>query len=139
MKSRKFAAILAFIGGTLLLIAGTTGSTGIVGSILEYLIENIGGATADLLSYLLQILNVIANLGGISVIIGGVLIVKQRKRFGQFMIGIGAGMGLFGFLLILGSAFIYGWVNVMNLLIIFSQSIGWIGIILSIIAIILAK
>lgn len=139
MKSRKFAATLAYIGGTLLLIAGTTGSTGIVGSILEYLIENIGGATADLLSYLLQILNVIANLGGISVIIGGVLIVKQRKRFGQFMIGIGAGMGLFGFLLILGSAFIYGWVNVMNLLIIFSQSIGWIGIILSIIAIILAK
>ncbi len=139
MKSRKVAAILAYIGGTLLLIAGTTGSTGIVGSILEYLIENIGGATADLLSYLLQILNVIANLGGISVIIGGVLIVKQRKRFGQFMIGIGAGMGLFGFLLILGSAFIYGWVNVMNLLIIFSQSIGWIGIILSIIAIILAK
>ena len=139
MKSRKIAALLAYLGGTLLLIAGATGSTGIVGTIIEYLIENLGGATADLLSLILQALTFVADLGGISVIIGGSLIINQRPRIGKFIIGIGAGMGLVGFLIILASAFLHGWINVINFITIISQSIGWIGIILSITATILAK
>lgn len=139
MERRNIAALFAYVGGTLLLIAGATGSTGIIGTIIEYLIENLGGPTADVLSHLLQTLNFIADLGGISVIIGGTLIIKQRKRIGQFIIGLGAGMGLVGFLIFLASAFLHGWVNAINLIIIISQSIGWIGIILSITAIILAN
>ena len=139
MERRNIAALFAYVGGTLLLIAGATGSTGIIGTIIEYLIENLGGPTADVLSHLLQTLNFIADLGGISVIIGGTLIIKQRKRIGQFIIGLGAGMGLIGFLIFLASAFLHGWVNAINLIIIISQSIGWIGIILSITAIILAN
>ena len=139
MKSRKMAAIFAYVGGTLLLIAGATGSTGIIGTIIEYLIENLGGATANLLSLILQTLNFIADLGGISVIIGGLFIINQRTRIGKFIIGIGAGMGLVGFLIILASAFIHGWINIINFVTIIAQSIGWIGIILSITAIILAK
>ena len=133
------AAIFAYVGGTLLLIAGATGSTGIIGTIIDYLIENLGGATADLLSLILQALNFIADLGGISVIIGGLLIINQRTRIGKFIIGIGAGMGLIGFLIILVSALLHGWINVINFVTIISQSIGWIGIILSITATILAK
>jgi hypothetical protein len=139
MKSRKMAAIFAYVGGTLLLIAGATGSTGIIGTIIEYLIENLGGATANLLSLILQTLNFIADLGGISVIIGGLFIINQRTRIGKFIIGIGAGMGLVGFLIILASAFLHGWINIINFVTIIAQSIGWIGIILSITAIILAK
>ena len=139
MKSRKMAAIFAYVGGTLLLIAGATGSTGIIGTIIEYLIENLGGATANLLSLILQTLNFIADLGGISVIIGGLFIINQRTRIGKFSIGIGAGMGLVGFLIILASAFLHGWINIINFVTIIAQSIGWIGIILSITAIILAK
>ena len=139
MERRNIAALFAYVGGTLLLIAGATGSTGIIGTIIEYLIENLEGPTADVLSHLLQTLNFIADLGGISVIIGGTLIIKQRKRIGQFIIGLGAGMGLVGFLIFLASAFLHGWVNAINLIIIISQSIGWIGIILSITAIILAN
>jgi len=139
MKSRKIAALFAYLGGTLLLIAGATGSTGIVGTIIEYLIENLGGATADLLSLILQALTFVADLGGISVIIGGSLIINQRPRIGKFIIGIGAGMGLVGFLIILALAFLHGWINVINFITIISQSIGWIGIILSITATILAK
>ena len=139
MERRNIAALFAYVGGTLLLIAGAIGSTGIIGTIIEYLIENLGGPTADVLSLILQALNFIADLGGISVIIGGTLIIKQRKRIGQFIIGLGAGMGLIGFLIFLASAFLHGWVNAINLIIIISQSIGWIGIILSITAIILAN
>jgi len=139
MKSRKMAAIFAYVGGIFLLIAGATGSTGIIGTIIEYLIENLGGAIANLLSLILHALNFIADLGGISVIIGGLFIINQRTRIGKFIIGIGAGMGLVGFLIILASAFLHGWINIINFVIIIAQSIGWIGIILSITAIILAK
>ena len=139
MTSRKIAATLAYAGGTLLLLAGATGSTGIIGAILEFLIENLGGATADLFTLILQALNIIAGLGGISVIIGGYLVTKKRARTAKLIIGLGAGMGLVGFLIILVSAFLTGWVSVINLLIIMSQSIGWIGILFSISATILAK
>lgn len=138
MESRKIAASLAYVGGTLLLIAGATGSTGIIGTIIEYLIENLGGATANLLSLILQALNFIADLGGISVIIGGSFIINQQFRIGKFIIGIGAGMGLIGFLIILASAFLHGWINAINLITTISQSIGWIGIILSITATLVA-
>ncbi len=139
MESRKIAALLAYLGGSLLIISGATGSTGIVGTIIDYLIENLGGASADLLSLILQALNIIADLGGISVIIGGALIIKKRTRIGKFVIGIGAGMGLLGFLIILASSLLHGWINAINLIIMISQSIGWIGIILSITATRIAK
>lgn len=139
MTSRKIAATLAYVGGTLLLLAGATGSTGIIGAILEFLIENLGGATADLLKLILQTLNIIAGLGGISVIIGGYLITKKRARTAKFIIGLGAGMGLIGFLIILASAFLNGWVSVINLIVIMSQSIGWVGILFSIAATVTAK
>ena len=139
MERRNIAALFAYVGGTLLLIAGAIGSTGIIGTIIEYLIENLGGPTADVLSLILQALNLVADLGGASVIIGGSFIINQRIRIGKFLIGLGAGMGLIGFMIILASAFIQGWVNAINFVVIISQSIGWIGIILSIAATILAK
>jgi hypothetical protein len=139
MESRRIAAIFAYVGGTLLLVAGATGSTGIIGTILDYLIQNLGGATADLLSLILQALNFIADLGGISVIIGASFIINQRPKIGKIIIRIGAGMGLIGFLIILASAFLHGWINAINFITTISQSLGWIGTILSITATILAK
>ena len=139
MVSSKVAALLAYIGGTLLLLAGATGSVGIVGTVIEYMIENLGGATADFLSMVLQVLNFVADLGGVAVIIGGSFVLTERKRMGRFIIGLGAGMGLIGFLLILASALLHGWANVIDFLLIISQSVGWIGVIFAIIATLLAK
>jgi len=139
MVSSKVAALLAYIGGTLLLLAGATGSVGIVGTVIEYMIENLGGATADFLSMVLQVLNFVADLGGVAVIIGGSFVLTERKRTGRFIIGLGAGMGLIGFLLILASALLHGWANAIDFLLIISQSVGWIGVIFAIIATLLAK
>ena len=139
MVSSKVAALLAYIGGTLLLLAGATGSVGIVGTIIEYMIENLGGTTANFLSMVLQVLNFVADLGGVAVIIGGSFVLTERKRTGRFIIGLGAGMGLIGFLLILASALLHGWANVIDFLLIISQSVGWIGVIFAIIATLLAK
>jgi hypothetical protein len=139
MVSSKVAALMAYIGGTLLLLAGATGSVGIVGTIIEYMIENLGGVTANFLSMVLQVLNFVADLGGVAVIIGGSFVLTERKRTGRFIIGLGAGMGLIGFLLILASALLHGWANAIDFLFIISQSVGWIGVIFAIIATLLAK
>ena len=63
MISSKIAAILAYTSGTLLILAGATGSVGIVGTVIEYLIANLSGSAADLLSIFLHVLNVVADLG----------------------------------------------------------------------------
>jgi len=139
IMSSKSAVILAFVGGALLIIAGVTGSVGVVGKAIEYLIDHLGGPTADMLSIVLQALNFIADLGGVAVISGGVLIHMERKRFAKFIIGIGAGMGLIGFLISLISALFHGWAYTLSFLLIIFQSLGWIGVILSITATLLAK
>jgi hypothetical protein len=137
--SSKSAVILAFVGGALLIIAGVTGSVGIVGKAIEYLINHLEGPTADVLSIVLQALNFIADLGGVAVIFGGVLIHKEKRRVAKFIIGIGSGMGLIGFTITIVSALFHGWAYTLQFLLIMSQSIGWIGVILSIAATILAK
>jgi hypothetical protein len=139
IMSSKSAVILAFVGGALLIIAGVTGSVGIVGKAIEYLIDQLGGPTADILSIVLQALNFIADLGGVAVIFGGVLIYMERKRVAKFVIGIGAGMGLIGFLITLISALFHGWAYTLAFLFFIFQSLGWIGVILSIAATLLAK
>jgi len=139
MISSKIAAVLAYAGGTLLILAGATGSVGIIGTVLEYLIANLGGATADILSLFLQVLSFVADLGGVAVIIGGSLLMNERITTGKFVITLGAGMGLFGFLLTVASAFLHGWASVINFVIVITQSIGWIGVILAIAATLIAR
>ena len=139
IMSSKSAVILAFVGGALLIIAGVTGSAGVVGAAIQYLIDQLGGPTADVLSIVLQALNFIADLGGVAVIFGGVLIYMERKKVAKFIIGIGAGMGLIGFLIILISALFHGWAYTLAFLLIIVQSVGWIGVLLSIAATLLAK
>lgn len=139
MVSSKVAALLAYVGGTLLLVAGATGSVGIVGTVIKYLVANLGGATADFLSMVLQVLHFVADLGGVAVIIGGSLILTDRKRIGGLIVGLGAGMGLIGFVLILASAFLHGWTNAIDFLLMITQSVGWIGVIFALAATLLSK
>ena len=121
------------------MLAGTTGSVGIVGTIIQYAIDNLSGVSADFLSMVLHVLNVVADLGDVSVIIGGTLILKQRKTFGKFIIGLGAGMGIFGFMLTIFSALLHGWTGAINFLFMVTQSIGWIGVIFALVATVLAR
>lgn len=134
MGSSRSAVVLAFVAGALLIISGVTGSVGVVGMAFEYAINYFGGTVAEILSLVLEVLQYIASLGGLAVIGGGVLLHVGRIRLGKFIIGTGAGMGLLGFLVILGSALLHGWAHTVAFLLIISQSLGWIGIILAIVA-----
>ncbi len=129
----KTATILCFIGGILLIIVSATGSLGF----FEYL-ALLAGVTeiADfywIIELLLTILNYIAALGGVAVIIGALLIMKSREGTGKFVIGIAVGMSLIGLIIQLATMLYFtGVAAVVNFLILASQSMGWIGVFLTI-------
>lgn len=123
--------ILAIIAGILLLIAGINGIA-TWETIKDFVINNIG--ENEIIEIIFVILILIASLGGFAVIIGGLLFGKDKVRTGRFLIALGAGLGLIGLIVsivitiyeespIIGSFF----------------SIGSIGLIMSIIARIIAK
>ncbi|TFF91211.1 hypothetical protein EU545_05065 [Candidatus Thorarchaeota archaeon] len=125
--------ILCLIGGILLIVAGAVGSIGalefmtLIGTIpeLEFIVPYV--------DILLKVLVFIASLGGIGVIAGGFLLTTPRVGTGKFIIGIAAGMGLIGLIIqLVKVVYFAGIEGLFNLLEAISQSIGWIGIILTI-------
>ena len=127
--------IFCLIGGILIWLDAFTGSLGF----LEKL-TLIGTFTElqpfyPIIEILLYVLGIIAALGGISVVIGGALLTTDRVGTGKFIIGLGAGMSLIGLVIKLVQEI---WIAssaapLFNFVSMVIQSIGWIGVILSII------
>jgi hypothetical protein len=88
-----------------------------------------------LINILLYALTFLAGLGGISVIAGGCLLAMGRVSTGKLLIMLGAGMGLIGLLVSLGQiVYVSGAGALISYLMLASQSAGWVGTVLSIIA-----
>jgi len=133
MRNRVSVA-LALIGGFLLFQVGWVGGIGFIDDIAAYAILYFP-AIADLMTMILTALLYIASLGGIAVIIGGILIAMRREGTAKFVIGLGAGIGLIGLIIMLIEAYMAGGVAaLMDVVTLISQSIAWIGVILSIMA-----
>ncbi|MFX1362368.1 MAG: hypothetical protein ACFE7A_02835 [Promethearchaeota archaeon] len=131
--------VLATIAGIILIVSRTTGSLGFYETILNYIAAQFGGEVAIVISYVLWALSIIASLGGFAAIIGGILIHRGRVTTGRFIISIGAGMGIIGLLVEIGSAALQGWTSLVGLIFAMTQSLSWIGIILSIVASLIAR
>jgi hypothetical protein len=133
MKNRVPVA-LALIGGFMLFQSGWVGSIGFIDDVASYALLYFP-TMADLITIVLTVLIYIASLGGIAVIIGGILIAMHREGTGKFVIGLGAGVGLIGLIIMFVEAYLTGGVAaIMDVLTLVSQSIAWIGVILSILA-----
>lgn len=110
------------------------GSIGFIADIAAYAALYFPAA-AEAITLILTILLYIASLGGIAVIIGGILIAMERVGTGKFVIGLGAGVGLFGLIIMLVEAYLTGGLAALtDILILISQSIAWVGVIMSIVA-----
>lgn len=131
--------VLAVIAGILLIVSRTTGSLGFYETVLSYISAQFGGTVAVVISYVLWALSILASLGGIAVIVGGILIYRSRTTTGRLVISIGAGMGIIGLLVEIGSAALQGWTSLVGLMLAMTQSLSWIGILLSIAASLLAR
>ena len=115
------------------------GSIGFIADIAAYAVLYFP-AVAEIITLVLTILLYIATLGGIAVIIGGILIAMDRVGTGKCVIGLGAGVGFFGLIIILVEAFLAGGLAALtDILTLISQSIAWIGVIMSIVARSMAK
>ncbi len=98
MKVNTQAALLAAIGGVLLLIVGYSGVAG-VDRFFALLESWIGSSPA--LMFLSRLFGGIAALGGIAVLIGAYFLATDRVRTGRILIVLGSGAGLFTLLLFL--------------------------------------
>jgi hypothetical protein len=84
------------VGGTLLVVAGTIGMKPLLEEILTYIHPVVDAS--PILAAIFRALIFIAALGGISVMIGGLLILYV-PRIGKLLVMLGAGLGLFGFMI----------------------------------------
>ena len=130
-SKKKQAIIIAIFAGILLLISGISGLA------TWEAIKNF--VTANVIdNYIVQIIFVvlifIASLGGLSVIIGGLLIGKDRIGTGKLFITLGAGLGLIGLIISIIVAVMEN-----NFTIGSFFSVGAVGLILSIVARLMVK
>ena len=129
-KNRQ-AMSIALVAGIFLLIAGINGVTTwetIKNFVTEHLLDH------QMVQILFATLIFIASLGGIAVILGGILIGKNKVRTGKFIIAIGAGIGIIGLIFSLFVAVFEGSLTIGGYL-----SIGTIGLILSVVARVVAE
>lgn len=130
-KDNKKAMIVAILAGILLLISGISGLA-TWETIKDFVINNI--IDNSFVQIIFAVLIFIASLGGISVIIGGLLIGKDKIRTGKLFISLGAGLGIIGLIFSIIVAIMEN-----NLIIGSYFSVGFIGLILSIIARLMVK
>lgn len=126
------AMYLAIVAGILLLGAGVTG-VATWETIRNFIISFLGSHWALIL--LFQVLILIASLGGVAVILGGVLIGAGRTSIGKLLILLGTGVGLLGLLL----AVALPWFQQGSATLALGTSSGAVGIVLSIAARMIAK
>ena len=130
-EKNKQAMIIAIFAGILLLISGVSGLAtweAISNFVTTNVIDNY------IVQIIFAVLIFIASLGGLSVIIGGLLIGKDKVGTGKFFITLGAGLGLIGLIV---SIIVTIMEN--NFTIGSFFSVGAIGLILSIIARMMVK
>jgi len=132
MRSKNsMAMIIAIAAGILLIISGISGMA-TWETIKNYVLNNV--TDNEIVQIVFAILIFIASLGGLSVIIGGVLIGKYKIGLGKLFITLGAGLGIIGLIFSIIVAYTEDSLTLGTFF-----SLGMIGLILSIVARMLAK
>lgn len=123
--------MLALVSGVLLLISGISGAG--TWRSLRVGLENYVALPPNV-ELALQIIIVLGALGGLTVLAAAYLLWKGLKRTGRLLVTIGVGIGLIGLTLAILLALVNG-----SLESFLSPSTGLVGIVLSIVARMLAK
>lgn len=136
MENKKWI-FLCIIGGILMIIGSVVGSITFFETLFDLIEADVGEDVAKIVSLVIQILGYIAMAGGISVIVGSLIVAMDHYRLGKFIIGIGAGMGLISLLIFLITGIVEGSI-LEELDQIVTETIhgsyGFLGVILTIIA-----
>ncbi|MDA4128984.1 MAG: hypothetical protein OK422_05985 [Thaumarchaeota archaeon] len=139
-KSFRTAGFLGIVAGLILIVSGVTSASLLltaVGYVDNYLGSSIG-AGQILVQVAIAALTYLVGLGGFSVVIGGILLLRKHGTAGRFLIGIGGGMAIFSLLFAMGEALYVTGTSAP----IFRQvyfGLYWIGAILATISIFLSR
>lgn len=123
---------LCILGGILMIISSVVGSVSFFALVFDFASDLLGSEAAFVLSIVLTIFAIIAGLGGVAVIIGAILVVKDKIGLGKFIIGLGAGLGLIGLIIFIITSFMAGPLAIIYALI--NGSYGLLGVLLTIFA-----
>lgn len=135
MLKQKVSGILVIFGGLLITISGYTKSS-LVNEIIYYInTRSINNESFNVIEHIvLSMLSFFIGMGGITVMIGGLSILKGFRIMGKVLVGLGGSVGTFGLIVTLGySIYFYGITAVIT------YAAYWIGLILALIGSKLAK
>lgn len=107
MENKKWI-LLCIIGGILMIISSVVGSIAFFETLFDLIEADVGEDVAKIVSLVIQILGYVAMGGGISVIIGALIVAMDHYRLGKFLISLGAGMGLISLIIFFISGIIEG-------------------------------
>ena len=94
-QRNQLAAIIAFVSGVIFLISGYKVDVTFYYSIQKEILTNLPNYLWPLVTVSTEILVIITQLGGITVLVGAGLFAANRVNLGKIWIGIGTGQGLF--------------------------------------------
>jgi len=144
MVKSNVPGFLAIAAGVIALITGLTGSIGLYETVFMLFTElaatYVPPEAVQLFAWVLFILGFFASLGGISVIIGGILILLfNRLLLGRLLISLGIGVGLVGLItnifMVLGGTYVTQYLNIVGLPVMTGlTTIQAVAVVLSIIA-----
>jgi len=128
------AVVLGVISGLILIYTGTVGSIG-VWAYLPLILAALGlpPAVEAVVSMLLGLLNWLAAMGGLTVLLGCLLVLLGRHRTGAWVMSIGAGMSIMSLAWTLLQMWMTGNLTLAALLG-HRQFTGWAGAFLSVFA-----
>lgn len=98
MVKRHTPGIIAIIAGMIAIITDINGSTRLFKIIFDVVAQFVPSPMVTVFGWVLFVLQLLAGLGGITVILGGLGFFANRLTLGRFFIGIGIGLGLIGLL-----------------------------------------
>ncbi len=137
----KIPWLLCVAGGVMLIISGATGNIGFFDLIAE-VVASIPELVPflDALEIIRTVLGTLASFGGNTVLVGGFFLTIDRVRTGKILVGLGAGMGIFGLLINIGQiAYTVSFGASINWLISTAMTMNGAGVLLTILARMMAK
>ncbi|MBD3195700.1 MAG: hypothetical protein GF317_11625 [Candidatus Lokiarchaeota archaeon] len=135
MENKKWIAI-CIIGGIFMIIGSTVGSVSFFATIFG-IASGLAPELQPIFNIVLTVFTYIALGGGVSVIIGAIIVALDHYGIGKFIITLGAGMGLIGLIIyiitgIYGGTLTNDLIAILINLLTLSGGFGFLGIILTI-------
>ena len=133
----KNSLFLAFLGGVLFIISGTSGAIEVLDVLEEALLAAGGFSLILTFEAIMGYLAVMTILAGIVTIMGGLILTTDRVWIGRVILLGAIAAGVLGLLISMVQLLMAGTVH-MGITLQLQQSLGWVGAIVAIVARIIA-